>query len=63
MSTMVTEFLVAPDYEALRSFAIDDFPNGARVGYHENGQYVPARFIRQDSRPVADGRTEKVISK
>lgn len=56
----ITEFLIEPDHEALHSFEIDDFPEGQRVAYFENGQLLPVWFVWRGGRPVPDVNDEVV---
>ncbi len=53
----ITEFLIDPDHEALRSFEVNDFPEGTRTSYMDNGRLLPVWYIWKNGGPVPD--TEK----
>jgi hypothetical protein len=53
----ITEFLIDPDHEALKSFEVNDFPEGTRTSYTDNGRLLPVWYIWKNGRPVPD--TEK----
>jgi hypothetical protein len=50
----ITEFLINPDHEAMKSFEVNDFPEGGKVAYFENGRVLPVWFVWKDGRPVPD---------
>ncbi len=53
----ITEFLIDPDHEALKSFEVNDFPEGTRTSYTDNGRLLPTWYIWKNGGPVPD--TEK----
>lgn len=53
------EFLIGPDHEALKSFALDDFPDGSKVFCFENRRGLPGNYVWQDGK-VLDEKGHKV---
>ena len=50
----ITEFLINPDHEALRSFELDDYHDGSTVIYFENDRSLSGRYVWKDGKVVDD---------
>jgi hypothetical protein len=50
----VSEFLIDPNHTALKSFDVNDFPEGTRTSYMDNGRLLPTWYIWKNGGPVPD---------